>query len=68
MVALVRTLTLVSALLVSVVAQDGSLTNVTGTWVMLVGGHQIGLELEQTDTKVEGVMHAMSQLILLVGD
>ena len=68
MVALVRTLTLVSALSVSVIAQDGSLTNVTGTWVMLVAGHQIGLELEQKDTKVEGVMHAMGQRILLVGD
>src|SRR5687768_11673182 len=68
MVALVRTLTLVFALLVSVVAQDGSLTDVTGTWVMLVAGHQIALELEQKDTKVEGVMHTMGQRILLVGE
>ena len=45
--ALVRTLTLAFALLVSVVAQDGSLTDVTCTWVMLVAGHQIALELEQ---------------------
>ena len=28
----------------------GNLTDVTGTWVMLVAGHQIGLELEQKDT------------------
>ena len=30
----------------------GSLTDVTGVWIMLVEGHQIGLELEQKDTKV----------------
>jgi hypothetical protein len=47
---------------------SGSLTDVTGTWVMLMAGHQIGLELEQKDTKVEGVMHAMGQRILLVGE
>lgn len=47
---------------------SGSLTDVTGTWVMLVAGHQIGLELEQKDTKVEGVMHAMGQRVLLIGE
>lgn len=46
----------------------GSLTDVTGVWVMLVAGHQIGLELEQKGTVVEGVMLAMGQRILLVGD
>ena len=73
--ALVRTLALVFALAVSAAAaarQDktspGSLTDVTGTWVMLVSGHQIGLELEQKGTKVEGIMHAMGQRILLVGE
>lgn len=45
-----------------------SLTDVTGVWVMLVAGHQIGLELEQKGTKVEGIMHAMGQRILLVGE
>ena len=49
-------------------AQAKSLTDVTGVWVMLVAGHQIGLELDQKGTKVEGVMHAMGQRILLVGD
>ena len=49
-------------------AQSNSLTDVTGVWVMLVGGHQIGLELEQKGTKVEGIMHAMGQRILLVGE
>lgn len=45
-----------------------SLTDVTGVWIMLVAGHQIGLELEQKGTRVEGVMLAMGQRILLVGD
>jgi hypothetical protein len=49
-------------------AQSKSLTDVTGVWVMLVSGHQIGLELEQKGTKVEGIMHAMGQRILLVGE
>lgn len=46
----------------------GSLSDVTGVWIMLVSGHQIGLELEQKGTVVEGVMLAMGQRILLVGD
>ena len=49
-------------------ARSTNLTDVTGTWVMLLEGHQIALELEQKDGKVEGVMHAMGQRILLVGD
>lgn len=48
--------------------KSGSLTDVTGVWVMLVGGHQIALELDQKGTKVEGIMHAMGQRILLVGE
>ncbi len=46
----------------------GSLTDVTGVWTMLVEGHQIGLELEQKEQKVEGVMLAMGRRVLLVGD
>jgi hypothetical protein len=45
-----------------------SLTDVTGVWTMLVEGHQIGLELEQKGTKVEGVMLAMGRRVLLVGE
>jgi hypothetical protein len=56
----------------SVSAQDkkpaGSLTDVTGVWVMQVASHQLGLELEQKGTVVEGVMLAMGQRILLVGE
>jgi hypothetical protein len=49
-------------------APAGSLTDLTGVWVMLVEGHQMGLELEQKDAKVEGVMLAMGRRVLLVGD
>ncbi|MGE0360673.1 MAG: hypothetical protein AB7H93_09300 [Vicinamibacterales bacterium] len=49
-------------------APAGSLTDVTGVWVMEVEGHQFGLELEQKDGKVEGVMLAMGRRVLLVGD
>lgn len=49
-------------------ADGGSRTDVTGVWTMLVEGHQIGLELEQKDTKVEGVMLVMGRRVLLVGD
>ena len=48
--------------------ESGSLTDVTGTWVMMIEGHQIALELEQKEAKVEGIMHAMGQRILLIGD
>ena len=44
-----------------------SLTDVTGVWIMLVEGHQIGLELEQKNTTVEGVMHVMGRRQLLKG-
>lgn len=48
--------------------EPNSLTDVTGTWVMALHGHQMALELEQKETKVEGVLNAMGQRILLVGD
>jgi hypothetical protein len=44
-----------------------SLTDLTGVWIMLIEGHQVGLELEQTDTVVKGVMLAMGQRQLLEG-
>jgi hypothetical protein len=44
-----------------------SLTDVTGVWIMLIEGHQIGLELEQKGTAVEGVMHVMGRRQLLKG-
>lgn len=48
-------------------APAGSLTDLTGVWTMQVESHQMGLELEQHGEKVEGVMLAMGQRILLVG-
>lgn len=48
-------------------AAAGSLTDVTGVWVMEVEGHQMALELEQKDDKVEGVLEAMGRRILLIG-
>lgn len=60
------------ALTASLAAQDkkpaGSLTDVTGVWVMQVASHQIGLELEQKGTVVEGVLLAMGQRVLLIGE
>lgn len=52
-------------------AQDkpaGSLTDVSGVWIMLIEGHQVGLELEQDGTVVKGVMLVMGQRVLLEGD
>lgn len=57
-----------TALLGAQEAPAASLTDVTGTWVMLIEGHQVALELEQKETRVEGIMHAMGQRILLIGD
>jgi hypothetical protein len=45
----------------------GSLTDVSGVWIMLIEGHQVGLELEQTDSTVKGVMLVMGQRQLLEG-
>ena len=47
--------------------KGGSLTDVSGVWIMLAEGHQIGLELEQKDTTVEGVILVMGQRQLLIG-
>lgn len=44
-----------------------SITDVTGTWVISIESHQLGLELEQKESKIEGVLHAMGQRILLAG-
>jgi hypothetical protein len=45
----------------------GSLSDVSGVWVMEVEGHQFGLELEQEGEAVQGVMLAMGRRVLLVG-
>jgi hypothetical protein len=45
----------------------GSLSDVSGVWIMLIEGHQVGLELEQKDTEVKGVILMMGQRQLLEG-
>jgi hypothetical protein len=45
----------------------GSLTDVSGVWIMLIEGHQVGLELEQDEEKVQGVLLMMGQRILVTG-
>jgi hypothetical protein len=45
----------------------GSLTDVSGVWIMLIEGHQVGLELEQDGVGVKGVMLMMGQRVLLTG-
>jgi hypothetical protein len=45
----------------------GSLTDVSGVWIMLLEGHQVGLELEQTGTTVKGVLQIMGSRQLLEG-
>ena len=45
----------------------GSLTDVSGVWIMLIEGHQVGLELEQKETEVKGVILIMGQRQLLEG-
>jgi hypothetical protein len=54
----------------AVIAQSkpaGSLTDVSGVWIMLIEGHQVGLELEQKDAGVKGVILMMGQRQLLEG-
>ena len=53
--------------LVGQVKATGSLTDVTGVWIMLIEGHQVGLELEQDGTAVKGIMLVMGQRQLLTG-
>jgi hypothetical protein len=45
----------------------GSLADVSGVWIMLIEGHQVGLELEQKETEVKGVILIMGQRQLLEG-
>jgi hypothetical protein len=40
----------------------------TGTWVILLEGHQVGLEVEDTAGTLEATLHIMGQRVLLDGD
>lgn len=41
--------------------------SVTGTWVMLLSGHQVGLELEDKSGTLEGTVFIMGQRVLVDG-
>jgi hypothetical protein len=65
---MLKTLALVVALAASIAAQqDSKPTDVTGTWVIEVESHQLGLELEQKGTAVEGTLYAMGDRLPLTG-
>ena len=64
---LVVTLSLLPLALAAQSKPAGSLTDVSGVWIMLIEGHQVGLELEQKDAAVTGVMLMMGQRQLLEG-
>lgn len=40
----------------------------TGTWVMLLQGHQVGLEIEQKDKVLTGTLHIMGQRVPVDGE
>ena len=61
------TLALSSALVAAQAKPAGSLTDVSGVWIMLIEGHQVGLELAQDGVDVKGVMLIMGQRQLLDG-
>jgi hypothetical protein len=67
---MLKMITFAAALVVAAAAAaqpETKLTDVTGTWVINIESHQIGLEIEQKGTTVEGTLHAMGQRIPLAG-
>ena len=65
---MMKALTLIVALTASIAAQqDSKLKDITGTWVIEVESHQLGLEVVQKDTAVEGTLYAMGDRIPLAG-
>lgn len=42
--------------------------DLTGTWVMLLEGHQVGLEIEQKEKVLLGTLHIMGQRVLVDGE
>jgi hypothetical protein len=41
--------------------------SLTGTWVILLEGHQVGLEVEDKSGTLEATLHIMGQRVLLDG-
>ncbi|HEX6164064.1 MAG TPA: hypothetical protein VFZ31_11905, partial [Vicinamibacterales bacterium] len=65
---MLKAFTLAIALGASLAAQqDPKLNDITGTWVIEIESHQLGLEVEQKDTTVEGTLYAMGDRIPLTG-
>ena len=64
---MLKTIAIVAALAAAAAQSDSKLADVTGTWVINMESHQLGLELEQKESKIEGVLHARGQRILLIG-
>jgi hypothetical protein len=46
----------------------GEPRSLTGTWVMLLEGHQVGLEVEDKAGTLEATLHIMGQRVLLDGE
>ena len=49
-------------------ATGGQPRGLTGTWIMLLEGHQIGLEIEDKSGTLEATLHIMGQRVLLDGE
>jgi hypothetical protein len=66
--ALLAALALASAVSLEAQSQQKSEpVDLTGEWIMNLESHQLGLELHQIGTKVEGVLYAMGGRQALVG-
>lgn len=46
----------------------GEAPGLTGTWVMLLQGHQVGLEIEQKETVLTGTLYIMGQRVPVDGE
>jgi hypothetical protein len=48
--------------------QAAAAPSLTGTWVMLLQGHQVGLEIEQKDEVLMGTLYIMGQRVPVDGE
>jgi hypothetical protein len=48
-------------------AQDKAPPGIGGTWVMLIEGHQVGLEIEDKSGTLEGTLYIMGQRVPVDG-
>jgi hypothetical protein len=47
--------------------EQNALRSLSGTWVILLEGHQVGLEVEDKSGTLEATLHIMGQRVLLDG-